>query len=74
VRADRAQLLAQFPFRIIPKEQAAKAILRGVCRNRPVIVFPWEARLVCRLYRWFPWAVAPLARKACRDVRRLRQV
>ncbi len=33
---------------------AAKAILRGVRRNQPVIIFPLFNRFVLRLYRWFP--------------------
>ena len=33
---------------------AARAILRGVGRNRPLIVFPTAVRIIWRLYRWYP--------------------
>jgi NAD(P)-dependent dehydrogenase (short-subunit alcohol dehydrogenase family) len=33
---------------------AARAILRGVDRNRPLIVFPTAVQIIWHLYRWFP--------------------
>jgi NAD(P)-dependent dehydrogenase (short-subunit alcohol dehydrogenase family) len=33
---------------------AARAILRGVGRNRPLIVFPTAVQVIWHLYRWFP--------------------
>ena len=33
---------------------AARAILRGVGRNRPLIVFPTAVQIIWRLYRWYP--------------------
>jgi NAD(P)-dependent dehydrogenase (short-subunit alcohol dehydrogenase family) len=35
-------------------EAAARAILRGVERNRPLIVFPTAVQIIWHLYRWFP--------------------
>jgi NAD(P)-dependent dehydrogenase (short-subunit alcohol dehydrogenase family) len=35
-------------------QDAARAIPRGVARNRPLIVFPTAVQLIWHLYRWFP--------------------
>jgi NAD(P)-dependent dehydrogenase (short-subunit alcohol dehydrogenase family) len=35
-------------------EEAARTILRGVIRNRALIIFPGTVRLIWRLYRLFP--------------------
>jgi NAD(P)-dependent dehydrogenase (short-subunit alcohol dehydrogenase family) len=35
-------------------QDAAHAILRGVSRNRPLIVFPTRVWIIWHLYRWFP--------------------
>ena len=35
-------------------QAAARAILRGVGRNRPLIVFPFAVQVIWHLYRWFP--------------------
>lgn len=35
-------------------QAAARAILRGVQRNRPMIVFPAAVQVIWHLYRWFP--------------------
>lgn len=33
---------------------AARAILRGVDRNRALVVFPAAAQIIWHVYRWFP--------------------
>ena len=35
-------------------QSAARAILHGVGRNRPLIVFPTAVQIIWHLYRWFP--------------------
>ena len=35
-------------------QAAARAILRGVGRDRPLIVFPFAVQVIWYLYRWFP--------------------
>ncbi len=35
-------------------QSAARAILHGVGRNRPLIVFPAAVQIIWHLYRWFP--------------------
>ena len=41
-------------------EAAARAILRGVSRNRPLIVFPTAVQIIWHLYRWFPSLLYPI--------------
>jgi hypothetical protein len=35
-------------------QAAARAILHGVGRDRPLIVFPFAVQVIWHLYRWFP--------------------
>ena len=37
-----------------PPQRLAEDVLRGVAANRPIIVAPASARVVWRLWRWFP--------------------
>lgn len=46
--------IQKLPVKKISAEAAARHILRGVRRNRAVIVFPFYNRLLLGLYRWFP--------------------
>ena len=41
-------------------EAAARVILRGVARNRALIVFPTAVQLIWHLYRWFPSLLYPV--------------
>ncbi len=54
-------------------EQAVPKILRGVRRNKAVIVFPLSNSLLWRFYRLWPTAVAPLSLKMVRDFRKFRK-
>jgi NAD(P)-dependent dehydrogenase (short-subunit alcohol dehydrogenase family) len=38
-------------------QAAARAILHGVGRDRPLIVFPFAVQVIWHLYRWFPGLV-----------------
>jgi NAD(P)-dependent dehydrogenase (short-subunit alcohol dehydrogenase family) len=38
----------------ISAQAAARAILHGVDRDRPLIVFPFAVQVIWHLYRWFP--------------------
>jgi NAD(P)-dependent dehydrogenase (short-subunit alcohol dehydrogenase family) len=74
LRIDKTKFLARLPPRFMQKpEHAATAILRGVKRNRAIIVDPWHARLVWRCYRWWPPLLNPLLRKMVRDFRNLQR-
>jgi len=73
VNVPQEMLLDQVPFKKVPADDAARRILDGVARNKPIIVFPWYAHLIWWLYRLSPRTVAPLGRQAIRDLRKIRQ-
>jgi hypothetical protein len=52
---------------------AANAILKGVARNRAIIVFPGHARVLWALYRASPTLIISLAKQTARGFRRLRK-
>jgi NAD(P)-dependent dehydrogenase (short-subunit alcohol dehydrogenase family) len=52
--ADRDQILREMPLRLRPVRPVAAAILRGVRRNRPIIVINASARIGWWLYRLSP--------------------
>lgn len=54
--------------------KAAKIILRGVERNKAVIIFPFYARLVWWMYRLNPSVFQLIFRKIMRDFRKIRIV
>jgi NAD(P)-dependent dehydrogenase (short-subunit alcohol dehydrogenase family) len=72
LNAPRRDIVAKIPFPLMDTSRAAREILRGVERNRAVIVFPGYARLVWRLYRLNASLLGFLGAKAVRDFRRLR--
>ena len=73
VNVPQEMLLDQVPFKKVPADDAARRILDGVARNKPIIVFPWYAHLIWWLYRLSPRTAAPLGRQAIRDLRKIRE-
>ena len=73
LQVDREELLALPLPKKVPAPKAAELILRGVQRNRGIIVFPLLARLFWRLYRLSPSLMVPITRKMIRDFRTIRQ-
>lgn len=57
------------PFRLLPVGKAVRPILKGVARNRELIVFPFHARFLWRLYRFMPSALMPLFRASVKKFR-----
>jgi NAD(P)-dependent dehydrogenase (short-subunit alcohol dehydrogenase family) len=53
-------------------QAAARAILRGVGRDRPLIVFPFAVQVIWYLYRWFPGLLYPINLHRMRLFRGLR--
>jgi len=72
LNVDREEALSHIPFRMIPTAKAAKVILRGIVCNRAIIVFPLHARITWWIYRFCPFLLVPLGRKAVRDFRAIR--
>lgn len=52
--ADRDKLLNSLPFKLYPAAACARDILRGVARNRPIIVITAGAKLAGLFYRLAP--------------------
>ncbi|MEW6211597.1 MAG: SDR family oxidoreductase [Acidobacteriota bacterium] len=69
VNIEKEKFLENIPFRLMETDRAARIILRGVARNKAVIVFPFYARLLWWLNRLHPGLLSPLARKTIRDFR-----
>lgn len=72
VKGDKAALMSQIPFKLMDARAAARKILRGVERNRAIIVFPFYARFLWWLARINPGLLSPLSRKTVNDFRRTR--
>lgn len=72
LRVDRKQLEPRLKFTVVPPEEAARIILRGVARNRGLIVFPFDARLLWRIERFLPALSAWFWRRAAAEFRTLR--
>ena len=52
--ADREKLLNSLPFKLYPADACARDILRGVARNRPIIVVTRSAKLTALFFRLAP--------------------
>ena len=71
--ANREDVLAQ--GKLIKKmdvTRAAKIILRGVALNRPIIIFPFKARLQWWFFRIYPGFLFSFGKKIVKDFRKLR--
>lgn len=73
VRARQEDLLAQVPFKLLDANKAARIILRGVLRNKAIIVFPFYGRFLWWLQRAHNSLTAPLGRKSVKDFRAARR-
>jgi NAD(P)-dependent dehydrogenase (short-subunit alcohol dehydrogenase family) len=73
LNVNKEEYLKQLPWRFMMEpNETARAILRGVARNRSIIVCPFHGRLVWWLHRHFPWMLTPLWRVTVRRWRTLR--
>lgn len=73
LHAKKEDVLQNIPFRMMTADRAAQAILRGVEKNRGIIIFPFYARLLWWLYRIHPLLIKPVAKKIVEDFRRVKQ-
>jgi short-subunit dehydrogenase len=73
LKVRKEEYLARLPWRLMMDPgAAAHAILRGVVRNRAIIVCPFHAHVLWWCQRHFPLLLTPLFRKAVRDWRAMR--
>lgn len=74
LKAERKDVIAHIPPRMIyDVARAAQAILRGVSRNKAVIVFPFSYSLLWLVYRLLPSLFERLSYRTIRDFRSLRR-
>ena len=74
LNSTQEDVLALFPFKMLPPDRLARIVLKGVARNRAVIVTPWYARLAWWSYRLSPTLVAAtLGRRVVRDFGAIRK-
>ncbi len=74
VKIGKQALLDKLRMPVMPAQKAALEILRGVDRNRGMIVFPGNARFWWRLARFGPpWLLAPLHRQMVARIRSIRR-
>lgn len=71
LKVDKQKIYEKIPKMVEP-HRAAQIILRGVRKNKAVIVFPLSARFFAWLYRLHPAVLAPIQRRIIGDFRRLR--
>jgi NAD(P)-dependent dehydrogenase (short-subunit alcohol dehydrogenase family) len=69
VGVDRDTAAGTVPFRFIGADLAVRRILHGVARNRSLVVFPWEMRLLWWLDRLSPALVDRVSAMAARRYR-----
>ncbi len=72
LKLDKERLLDLSPRKGIDVDLAARMILEGVARNRPIIAFPFGARLLWWLYRHFPRVLEPFGYRGMRKLRTTR--
>ena len=67
---DAKTVRSNIPFKFVEVDDAARAVLRGVERNRAVIVFPFYARVLWWLTRIHPALAVAVNRQTAREFRR----
>lgn len=70
---DWQDIKSAIPFKMMDADTAARIILKGVARNREMIVFPFIYRVMYWITRIHPSILAPVGRKMLRDFRALRK-
>ncbi len=69
INVKKESFMENLPFRLVEADRAAEIILRGISRNKAIIIFPFYARLFWWLSRIHPALLAPLMRKTLKDFR-----
>ncbi len=72
LRTRKEDLAAKIPFKLMDTDAAARTILRGVERNRPLIIFPFYARVLWWLTRLSYRLVLPIGRRYVSELRAAR--
>ena len=68
----RDAITSNIAFKLVDVETAAEKILKGVQKNKAIIIFPTYAKILWWLYRLSPALIKPLALRLVRDLRKVR--
>lgn len=71
LKVDKQKIFDKIPKMVEPN-RAAQIILKGISKNKSVIVFPFSARFFTWFYRLHPAFLAPIQHKIIGDFRLLR--
>lgn len=72
VKGDMDEMLATMPLKPISAEKAVDYIVKGVVKNKGIIIFPFHAKLLWAIYRIAPSFYGWGSRKVVHDFRKLR--
>lgn len=72
VNAAQEAAVPKLPFKMMGPGRAAEIALRGVEKNRGIVVFPFYAWIMWWLYRIHPALTAPISKKMVEDFRAVR--
>ncbi len=70
LNADMKAVLDRAPLKAVEPKQIVQAILRGVIKNKELILFPFSAKLLWWLSRIHPGLLNPIRNKLIQDLRR----
>lgn len=73
VGTTRETYMKRMPGHLITPDRAAGIILKGVAREKPLIVFPLHARILWRLNRFAPFIIDIINKKMVKEFRSLRK-
>ena len=72
INVPREAVVSNIAFKLVEPEVAAEKIIKGVIKNKAVIIFPTYAKILWWLYRLSPALIKPLAMQLVRDLRKVR--
>ena len=72
VNVPREKIVSNIAFKLVDTDVAAENILKGVEKNKAIIIFPTYAKILWGLYRLSPSFIKPLAMRLVRDLRKVR--
>ncbi len=72
LHSDVDRILAKNPFRMMAPDKAARVILKGVAKNKEIIVVTPHAFVLRWLYAYLPFVADALSRKTLKDFRKIR--
>jgi len=72
VNVPKTDIVEKIPFKLVTTQDAAARILKGVARNKSVIIFPAYAKLFWALFRLRPAFLDAFSLRTIRDMRKMR--